>query len=214
MNRLFNDRSNRLVLIISLLCSLLLPSAAFAHHAEWMKGKPFFQGLSMPVHGLDHMLVTFAVGLIAVQIGGYALWAVPAAFSLLLVLGGVINVSGIAIPFAEHAIFASIIVLGGLLAYRRQLSLLVGLAVVGFFAIFHGVALVGEGPRNSWFLTFVAGCLIAAWAVLGSGMALGHLLKRLNQTQAIRYGGWAMIGAAALIAIFPSLNDVIIHFLE
>ena len=214
MNRLFHDQSNRLVLIISLLGSLLVPSAAFAHHAEWMKGKPFIQGLSMPVHGLDHMLVTFAVGLIAVQIGGYALWAVPAAFSLLLLLGGVMNVSGIAIPFAEHAIFASIIVLGGLLAYRRQLPLLVGLAVVGFFAIFHGVALVGEGPHNGWFLVFAAGCLIAAWAVLGSGMALGLLLKRLNQTQAIRYGGWAMIGAAALIAVFPSLNDVIIHFLE
>ena len=214
MNRLFHDRSNRLVLTISLLGSLLVPSAAFAHHAEWMKGKPFIQGLSMPVHGLDHMLVTFAVGLIAVQIGEYALWAVPAAFSLLLLLGGVMNVSGIAIPFAEHAIFASIIVLGGLLAYRRQLSLLVGLAVIGFFAIFHGVALVGEGPHNGWFLVFAAGCLIAAWAVLGSGMALGLLLKRLNQTQAIRYGGWAMIGAAALIAIFPSLNDVIIHFLE
>ena len=214
MNRLFHDRSNRLVLIISLFCSLLVPSAAFAHHAEWMKGKPFIQGLSMPVHGLDHMLVTFAVGLIAVQIGGYALWAVPAAFSLLLLLGGVMNVSGIAIPFAEHAIFASIIVLGGLLAYRRQLPLLMGLAVVGFFAIFHGVALVGEGPHNGWFLVFAAGCLIAAWAVLGSGMALGLLLKRLNQTQAIQYGGWAMIGAAALMAIFPSLNDVIIHFLE
>ena len=126
------DRSNRLVLIISLLGSLIVPSTAFAHHAEWMKGKPFIQGLSMPVHGLDHMLVTFAVGLIAVQIGGYALWAVPAAFSLLLLLGGVMNVSGVAIPFAEHAIFASIIVLGGLLAYRRELPLLVGLAVVGF----------------------------------------------------------------------------------
>ena len=214
MNRLFHDRSNRLVLIISLLGSLIVPSTAFAHHAEWMKGKPFIQGLSMPVHGLDHMLVTFAVGLIAVQIGGYALRAVPVAFSLLLLLGGVMNVSGIAIPFAEHAIFASIIVLGGLLAYRRQLPLLMGLAVVGFFAIFHGVALVGEGPHNGWFLVFAAGCLIAAWAVLGSGMALGLLLKRLNQTQAIRYGGWAMIGAAALIAIFPSLNDVIIHFLE
>ena len=214
MNRLFHDRSNRLVLVISLLGSLLVPSAAFAHHAEWMKDNPFIQGLSMPVHGLDHMLVTFAVGLIAVQIGGYALWAAPAAFSLLLLLGGVMNVSGIAIPFAEHAIFASIIVLGGLLAYRRQLPLLMGLAVVGFFAIFHGVALVGEGPHNGWFLVFAAGCLIAAWAVLGSGMALGLLLKRLNQTQAIRYGGWAMIGAAALIAIFPSLNDVIIHFLE
>src|SRR6266436_9634630 len=149
-----NNRSNRLVLIISLLGSLLIPSAAFAHHAEWMKGKPFIQGLSMPVHGLDHLLVTFAVGLVAVQIGGYALWAIPAAFSLLLLLGGVMNVSGVAVPFADHAIFASIIVLGGLLAYRKRLPLFVGLASVAFFALFHGVALVGEGPRNGWFFVF------------------------------------------------------------
>jgi urease accessory protein len=209
-----NNRSNRLVLIISLLGSLLITITAFALHAEWVKGKPFIQGLSMPVHGLDHMLVTFAVGLIAVQIGGHALWAVPAAFSLLLLLGGVLNVSGIAVPFAEHGIFATIIVLGGLLASRKQLPLLAGLAVVAFFAMFHGIALVGEGPHNAWFSVFTAGCLIAAWAVLGSGMIVGLLLKRLNQTQAIRYAGWAMIGAAALIAIFPGVNNVIIHFLE
>src|SRR5215472_969829 len=214
MNRISHFRSNGVVSIISFLGSLLIPGAAFAHHAEWMKDKPFIQGLSMPVHGLDHMLVTFAVGLLAVQIGGYAFWAVPAAFSILLLLGGVMNVSGVAVPFTEHAIFASIIVLGGLLAYRKQLPLLVGLAMVAFFAIFHGVALVGEGPHNAWFFVFAAGCLIAAWAVLGSGMIVGLLLKRLNQAQAIRYAGWAMIGAAALIALFPGLNDVIIHFLE
>src|SRR4029077_16977123 len=207
-----NNQSNSLVLILSLVGSLLIPSAAFAHHAEWMKGKPFIQGLSMPVHGLDHMLVTFAVGLIAVQIGGYALWAVPAAFSLLLLLGGVMNVSGIAVPFAEHAIFASIIVLGGLLAYRKRLPLFVGLASVAFFALFHGVALVGEGPRNGWFFVFAIGCLIAAWAVLGCGMAVGLLLKRLNQTQAIRFAGWAMIVMGVIIAFFPSLHHVIIHF--
>jgi urease accessory protein len=214
MKHTFHGRSNRLVPIISLLACLLTPSVAFAHHAEWMKGKPFLQGLSMPIHGLDHLLVTFAVGLIAVQIGSYAFWAVPAAFSLLLLLGGVMNVSGIAVPFAEHAVFASIIVLGGLLAYRRRLPLLGGLAVVAFFALFHGVALVGEGPHNGWFFVFAAGCLIAAWAVLGSGMVLGLLLKRWNQLQAIRYAGWVMLGAAALLALFPSLNDVIIHSLE
>jgi hypothetical protein len=45
-------------------------------------------------------------------------------------------------------------------------------------------------------------------------MIVGLLLKRLNQAQTVRYAGWAMIGAAALIAIFPGINDVIIHFLE
>jgi hypothetical protein len=45
-------------------------------------------------------------------------------------------------------------------------------------------------------------------------MAFGLLLKRLNQTQAIRFAGWAMIVTAVIMAFFPSLNDVIIHFLE
>ena len=43
-----------------------------------------------------------------------------------------------------------------------------------------GVALVGEGPHNAWFFVFAAGRLIPAWAVLGSGMIVGLLLKRLN----------------------------------
>ena len=107
MNRNLRFRLNRLV--ISMLGNLLIPGAAIAHHAEWMKNEPFIQGLSMPVHGLDHMLVTLAVGLIAVKIGGYALWAVPATFSMLLLLGGMMNV------------------MAGLLAYRKQLPLLRGM---------------------------------------------------------------------------------------
>jgi urease accessory protein len=207
-------RSNRQRFRLSFLVIFFTPTLLFAHHAEWMKGKPFVQGLSMPIHGLDHMMVTLAVGLIATQIGGYALWAVPAAFSLLLLLGGIINVSGLGVPFADHMIFASIIVLGGLLAYRKRLPLFVGLASVAFFALFHGAALVGEGPHNSWFFMFATGCLVAAWAVLACGMAVGLLLKRLNQTRAIRFAGWAMILMAAIIAFLPSLNDVIIHVLE
>jgi urease accessory protein len=209
-----NFLSNRRLLLWGLLFTFLMPGALFAHHAEWMKDKPFIQGLSMPVHGLDHMMVTIAVGLVAVQIGGYALWAVPAAFSLLLLLGGVMNVSGVAVPFVEHAIFASVIVIGGLLTYHKRLPLFLGLALVAFFALFHGVALVGEGPHNGWFIVFAAGCLIAAWAVLGTGMAVGLALKRLNRIRAIRYAGWAMIAVACLIAFFPSVNDVIVHFLE
>ena len=71
-----------------LLASLIgLPSLAQAHHAEFMTGEPFLQGLSMPFHGLDHMLVTIAVGLIAAQLGGKALWAIPGVFSASVLLG-------------------------------------------------------------------------------------------------------------------------------
>jgi hydrogenase/urease accessory protein HupE len=65
-----------------LLASLVaLPPLARAHHAEFMTTEPFLQGISMPIHGLDHMLVTIAVGLIAAQLGGKALWAIPGIFS-------------------------------------------------------------------------------------------------------------------------------------
>jgi urease accessory protein len=207
-------RANQRLSAWCFLVTFFIPGSLLAHHAEWMKDKPFVQGLSMPIHGLDHMMVTLAVGLMAIQMGGYALWIVPAAFSLLLLMGGVMNVMGFAFPFADQAIYASIIVLGGLLAYQRQLPLLLPLAAVAFFALFHGVALVGEGARNGWFFVFAAGCLIAAWAVLGVGMALGWLLKRINQSGAIRWAGWSMIVAALIIALFPKVNDVIIHFLE
>ena len=92
------NKKSFLLVVAWALC--LLPRAAFAHHAQSMTGHPFVQGLSMPIHGLDHMIVTFAVGLIAVQMGGAALWVLPCAFSLLLLLGGTLNVCGVSVPLA------------------------------------------------------------------------------------------------------------------
>ena len=66
-----------------------------------MTGEPFLQGISMPIHGLDHMLVTIAVGLIAAQLGGKALWAIPAIFSMSVLLGGILNIMGFRGPCAK-----------------------------------------------------------------------------------------------------------------
>src|SRR5438067_8162899 len=59
-----------LVRTFGFLVLALAPVSAFAHHAEWMRNRPFVQGLSMPVHGLDHMLVAISIGLLATQLGG------------------------------------------------------------------------------------------------------------------------------------------------
>jgi urease accessory protein len=206
------NKKSILLVVAWALC--LLPPGAFAHHAEWMTGHPFVQGLSMPIHGLDHMLVTFAVGLIAAQMGGAALWVLPCAFSLLLLLGGTLNVCGVSLPIAEQAIFASMIVVGGLLSFHGRKSLLVTLAVVGAVASFHGNVLIGEAPHNSWFFFFALGCLIAAFALQAAGMWTGWLISKFAQKQVFRYAGWATVGIAALIYAFPGLNAVVIHLLE
>jgi urease accessory protein len=206
------NKKSILLVVAWALC--LLPTGAFAHHAEWMTGHPFVQGLSMPIHGLDHMLVTFVVGLIAAQMGGAALWVLPCAFSLLLLLGGTLNVCGVSLPIAEQAISASMIVVGGLLSFHGRKSLLVTLAIVGAAATFHGNVLIGEAPHDSWFFFFALGCLIAAFALQAAGMWTGWLISKFAQKQVFRYAGWATVGIAALIYAFPGLNTVVIHLLE
>ena len=57
----------------------LVPTAAFAHPGIGeMHG--FTHGFAHPLGGLDHMLAMVTVGIFAWQLGGRALWLVPAAF--------------------------------------------------------------------------------------------------------------------------------------
>lgn len=182
-----------------------------------MKGQPFIQGLSMPIHGVDHMLVAAGVGLMAVQLGGSALWAVPILFGLVMWMGGLLNVNGIAVPLLEEEILASILLLGAILARRQPLSLLVSLVPVSSFAAIQGNALIGNTPATSvdWSVArFSAGCLISALVVLAGGMGLGFLLRRLRNTEALRYAGAVVVAAGIAVYLFPSANDVVIRLLE
>jgi urease accessory protein len=198
-----------------LLASLVgLPSLAQAHHAEFMTGEPFLQGISMPIHGLDHMLVTIAVGLIAAQLGGKALWVIPGIFSLSVLLGGILNIMGIPFPLAEYGILASIAVFGGLLAWGSRLSILLTLCVVALFASCHGSTLIANDSSLQNMPAFIAGCLFSALLLQGVGIALGLLLQRALQFRVYRYAGLAMLMAAAVISLFPSVNDLVINLIE
>lgn len=196
---------------------LLLPSPALAHHAEWMLERPFVQGLSMPLHGLDHMLVALATGLTAVEIGGAAIWAVPAVFSIFMLVAGLLNVHGYAAPLLEQAILASIVVLGAILVRRRPLPSGAWVLIVGALAMIQGAALIGAstaGASAGWLPRFATGCLLSSVAVLASGMALGLALQRFREASVIRYAGVAIIIAGILVYAFPSANGVVIGFLE
>jgi len=193
---------------------LAAPSIAQAHHAEWMRDKPFVQGISMPIHGLDHMLVTIAVGLIAAQIGGRALWGVPGVFSVSILLGGILNIMGVPVPLVEYGILASIVVVGALLAWGSRVSLLATLGIVALFAFLHGNALIANDGFVHNLPVFIVGCLLSALALQGVGILLGLLLARALRLPVYRYAGFAMLALAAVVSAFPSVNDCVIHLLE
>lgn len=169
---------------------------AFAHLNPEEHGS-MMAGLSHPLFGADHILAMVAVGIWASQIGGRALWAVPAAFVSMMAAGFALAVSGIELPFVEPAILASVIGLGILVAAAVRLPVAASAAVVAIFALFHGHAHGGElGTAGA--LQFGIGFLIATAGLHVAGLGLGFSLNRFGPVVARLLGVATAIGGAAI----------------
>ena len=63
---------------------LVLPDGAFAHTGGG--GAGFLTGFLHPLGGLDHVLAMLAVGMWGAQLGNPAIWGLPVALSLKLIV--------------------------------------------------------------------------------------------------------------------------------
>lgn len=156
------------------LASLVLAASAlpaFAHLDPGEHGS-FAAGFSHPLFGLDHILAMVAVGLWAALLGGRSIWLVPTAFVGTMLVGFMAAMAGIGLPFVEPVIAASVVVIGILAMIALQVPTPVGMAMVGFFAFFHGYAHGGElGEAGAW--PFSIGFAIATALLHAAGVALG-----------------------------------------
>ena len=182
---------------------VLAPSLAFAHPGLPGHTHNLATGFLHPLGGLDHILAMVAVGLFAAQLGGRALWLVPASFVTMMAAAGHAGMSGVALPMTETGIALSVIVLGAAVALRASMPVAAAMALVGFFAIFHGYAHGLETPETASGLAYGAG-FVAATALLHSlGIGLGLALGRLDGAfgrNLVRVAGSvaAVIGVAML----------------
>jgi urease accessory protein len=164
---------------------------AFAHLNPDEHGS-LMAGFSHPLFGIDHILVMLAVGLWAAQLGRdgkrSALWIVPAAFVSTMAVGFALALSGVALPFVEPGILASVIALGLLVAMAVRLPTAVCAAIVAVFALFHGHAHGGElGSAGA--LQFGVG-FVAATAMLHlAGIVAGLGISRFSPHLARILGG-------------------------
>ena len=101
-------------IILGLLVIIFSPDIAGAHILEGDGG--FVSGLTHPVLGFDHFLAMLSVGILSAQMGGRAIWAVPATFVSIMAVGAFIGMKGIEIPFVEYGIASSVLILGFALA--------------------------------------------------------------------------------------------------
>ena len=138
----------------------LIPAAAFAHTGAG-EAHGFVSGFAHPLGGLDHILAMVTVGIFAWQLGGRALWLVPGSFVLAMAIGAALGMAGVALPFVEFGIAASVIVLGGIVAFACNAPIVVAMGVVALFAIFHGHAHGSEMPIDAAGGTYAAGFMLA-----------------------------------------------------
>ncbi|MEC5290327.1 HupE/UreJ family protein [Aurantimonas sp. C2-6-R+9] len=181
----------RLSLIAASLFAATAP--AFAHINPAEHGS-LLTGFVHPLLGWDHVLVMVAVGIWAAMIGGRALWAVPLAFVTVMSAGFALAVAGIALPFVEPVVLASVVALGLLIAMAVKLPDSLAATIVGAFALFHGAA-HGAELGASGAAVFGLGFAMATALLHGGGLLLGNALVRTANPILLRAIGALSAGA-------------------
>lgn len=159
-----------------------LSAMAFCGMAEAHPGHgaSYMAGLAHPLFGIDHLLAMLAVGIWAAQLGGRAMWLVPASFVTVMAAAGSLGMAGIPLPMVESGIATSVLLLGLLVAFAAKLPLALGSGLVALFAVFHGYAHGAEMPQSGLAWQYGLGFVLSTVLLHGLGLLLGRRLDSLN----------------------------------
>lgn len=190
----------RISLALALL--ILLPTAALAHTGVG-DTSGFLHGFEHPVGGIDHILAMVAVGVFAFVLGGRALWLVPLSFVGIMVVGFLLGVGGVNLPFVELGIALSSVVIGGLAALGRPMPVAAAMALVGVFAVFHGHAHGAEMPEDAGGLLYAGGLIVATALLHAVGviaaMGVARLVGKYGRVVARVAGGVFALGGIGVL---------------
>jgi urease accessory protein len=185
--------SRRPVFLLAVLLLGLGAGPALAHEGHDV-ADGFLAGLLHPVTGLDHLLAMVAVGIWGAFLGRPLIWQLPVVFPLVMVIGGVLGIAGIPVPFVETGIALSVVVLGAAIALRWGAAAMAAVAIIAVFAVFHGHAHGTELPQAAVPQSYAAGFVLSTGLLHVAGIALGLLVG-------IRGGVPLLRGTGALIAL-------------
>ncbi|GIX23140.1 MULTISPECIES: HupE/UreJ family protein [Caldimonas] len=190
---------NRIAPRLAALALASLPLVTLAHTGgDGGSHHGFVDGLSHPFTGLDHLAAMLAVGYWS-ALTARRIWVAPLAFALCLAVGAGLGLGGIELPAIEPMIAVSLLVLGLLAATRASLPAWAGGALVGAFALFHGLAhgleLAGSGT-----VAPLLGMLLGTLVLHTVGLLVGRLSRERNPWWPRLTGGAvAAFGAVLLL---------------
>ena len=177
---------------------LCFAASANAHSGEGITGG-FISGFLHPLSGLDHLLAMVAVGIWGATLGRPLVWALPVAFPMLMVVGGVLGIAQVPLPFVEVGIAASVIVLGLSIASAWRAPMVIAVAIVAVFGVFHGHAHGTELPKTAAPAAYAAGFVISTGLLHLAGIAIGLVKGLPRGGQVLRASGGVIAAAGVWI---------------
>ncbi|WP_420644089.1 HupE/UreJ family protein [Candidatus Leptofilum sp.] len=195
------------LLIIAGLCLWLMamPTAVFAHdEGTVLRFGSFLAGFTHPVLGLDHLLAMLSVGIVSSQIGGRAIWVVPATFVGVMAIGGLLGLLDLGLTAVETGIAISVLLLGLAIAAGQRIPLVVALIAVALFATFHGYAHGAEMPDIAKPVRYALGFLLGTAVIHVAGVLLGDIPQHYKigpTVLRLAGGGIAIVGILFLFGV-------------
>jgi urease accessory protein len=165
-----------------------------------------FAGLLHPILGIDHLLAMVTVGLLSAQMGGRAIWTVPATFVTVMAIGGVLGIVGMPLPLVEVGIALSVVALGIALLSPKKLPVWLTMIFVGIFALFHGHAHGTELPTLSEtmldVIAYVFGFLVATAGLHLIGALVGQMaVSTPRGANLLRFSGLVIAIAGVILVV-------------
>ncbi|MGI9290977.1 MAG: HupE/UreJ family protein [Gammaproteobacteria bacterium] len=184
------------------LAVVTLPSAVFAHDGAQLPYGSFLSGLTHPVLGLDHFLAMVSVGILSAQIGGRAIWTVPATFVAVMAFGGLLGWIDVGLTAIEAGIAFSVLALGTAIALDKKVPMVAAMSVVGVFAIFHGYAHGAEMPVVAQPITYALGFMTGTALLHLTGVVIGDISQHYARGKLmLRAAGVAIAGVGGFFLV-------------
>ena len=180
---------------------MMVAQPAWAHHVmDGTLPQTFLQGLlsgfGHPVIGIDHLAAIVGVGILAALAGRSA--AVVLAFSVAVIAGVGLHLSGIDLPASELFVGLTTLLIGALVILRQSMSAGRALLLFALAGLVHGYAL-GEsivGAEASPLVAYLFGLLIMQTAI---GVSVYAAVRSLARWPA-RTAGLTVVGVLVALA--------------
>ena len=210
------SKKNNLIvlkLVIGLAIAIIVMGVepVYAHHpmggttpANFSEG--LLSGLAHPVIGIDHLVFTIAIGLLATLKERLGL-AIPVTFVTATIIGTIIHLMGFDLPVPELVISGSVLAAGIFLAKKHSTNLGLLLSLGAIAGLFHGYA-YGEaivGAENTPLFAYLFGFMLIQLVVSAIVFYLGKLILKPvkeNPSLSLRFAGFLISGVG--IAFFST----------